>query len=683
MAAPPSDSGALDPDSVARHEFTTTFRGFDQVEVRAFLNKVAGELRSARSRADDLSARLSDVEARLSAAEEPDEQRLTSMLGEETARILDAAREAATEIRSKAEAKTAELVREAQDEANRMTAEASDMLRTRTAEADEAAAAVRDEASADAERVRSEAAEEAERVTSEAAQAAEELRTRSEIEAETLTTSAEAEATRIVERATEEAETLVTEATVTAERLTTEAAEVKEAADAEASEVVDAARTQGREMVAEAQVVRERILTDLARRRKSARAQLEQLRAARDRLIEAYAVVRRTLDEATTELAVAVPEARVAAEAAGRQVEADDDLSVEDIEAELDAGRFAGLPLLDTPSEADVGAAEEMSDDDAVDEAEDQDVEPGVPEDVEPESDEVTDVDVLTDEGADEHDGGATDIFARLRAEVPDDETDDDGGDATSDEAAPEVDEDVEAAAEDDEDLEEGEEEDAPDTLLERRDRVLVPIETKASRLLKRQLADDENDKLDLIRRMTNKDGPEVVLGEAPEHRAPMAEALRKVAVDAAAAGGAFGVELMGEAGIEPADGSDVDVDDLVDEMLDGLLVPIRDKIDELLQGSHDDDAIDGVRACYRQWKGRAGDLAAQLAHDAFNRGVYAGIPDGAPVSWVLDDGAGPCPDGADDALGGAVAKGEPFPTGHLHPPAHPACRCLLVPGDL
>ncbi|MEA2247481.1 MAG: hypothetical protein QOH46_2010, partial [Solirubrobacteraceae bacterium] len=24
--------------------------------------------------------------------------------------------------------------------------------------------------------------------------------------------------------------------------------------------------------------------------------------------------------------------------------------------------------------------------------------------------------------------------------------------------------------------------------------------------------------------------------------------------------------------------------------------------------------------------------------------------------------------------------KGEPFPTGQLHPPAHLGCRCLLVP---
>jgi hypothetical protein len=27
--------------------------------------------------------------------------------------------------------------------------------------------------------------------------------------------------------------------------------------------------------------------------------------------------------------------------------------------------------------------------------------------------------------------------------------------------------------------------------------------------------------------------------------------------------------------------------------------------------------------------------------------------------------------------------KGETFPTGQAHPPAHPGCRCLLAPADV
>jgi hypothetical protein len=48
-------------------------------------------------------------------------------------------------------------------------------------------------------------------------------------------------------------------------------------------------------------------------------------------------------------------------------------------------------------------------------------------------------------------------------------------------------------------------------------------------------------------------------------------------------------------------------------------------------------------------------------------------------LRWIVDDDGGPCPDCDDDALAGPTRKGDPFPTGQLHPPAHPGCRCVLV----
>ena len=63
----------------------------------------------------------------------------------------------------------------------------------------------------------------------------------------------------------------------------------------------------------------------------------------------------------------------------------------------------------------------------------------------------------------------------------------------------------------------------------------------------------------------------------------------------------------------------------------------------------------------------------------AFARGAYAAYPAGASLRWVVDDEA-PCPDCDDNALAGAVTKGQSYPTGQVHPPAHPGCRCLLLP---
>ena len=72
-------------------------------------------------------------------------------------------------------------------------------------------------------------------------------------------------------------------------------------------------------MIQAAQDLRETILTDLARRRNLATVQIDQLRAGRERLLDAYLVVRRTLDEVTDELQRAGAEAKAAADAVGRQ----------------------------------------------------------------------------------------------------------------------------------------------------------------------------------------------------------------------------------------------------------------------------------------------------------------------------------------------------------------------------
>jgi len=89
----------------------------------------------------------------------------------------------------------------------------------------------------------------------------------------------------------------------------------------------------------------------------------------------------------------------------------------------------------------------------------------------------------------------------------------------------------------------------------------------------------------------------------------------------------------------------------------------------------------DRVRASYREWKTeRIAGAAEDAVLAAFGRGVFEAAPASTAFRWVVDDGEHPCPDCDDDALAGAVAKGEPFPTGAVLPPAHPGCRCLIVP---
>ncbi len=138
--------------------------------------------------------------------------------------------------------------------------------------------------------------------------------------------------------------------------LETELAEAR----ADATTELATAKTRGRELVAEAQLVRRRILEDLIRRRRVLRRQIDQLRAGRERLLEAYEVVGQTVEEATAELGLALPAATAAAQRAGRAGPADDLVGEDDLhamEAEIDAARAAGLPILDPPTPAELAAA--------------------------------------------------------------------------------------------------------------------------------------------------------------------------------------------------------------------------------------------------------------------------------------------------------------------------------------
>ena len=78
----------------------------------------------------------------------------------------------------------------------------------------------------------------------------------------------------------------------------TEAIRHRERAETAAMAEVEAAKAHGRQLITDAQALRERVLADLARRRNAGRAQIEQLREGRDRLLGAYEVVQRTIDHA-------------------------------------------------------------------------------------------------------------------------------------------------------------------------------------------------------------------------------------------------------------------------------------------------------------------------------------------------------------------------------------------------
>ena len=161
---------------------------------------------------------------------------------------------------------------------------------------------------------------------------------------------AESDAAKIKNDAQGAATAALTDAQTQAERLTdtakAQAQEIIEAAQTQAEEIIERGRVQGKDMVQEAQLVRERMLRDLARKRQTGRTQVEQLRAGRDRLLDALTTVQTSLDAAIEDLVTSVPEARSAANRAGLRISSEPAPTVDDLEAEIEAARLVGHPFV-------------------------------------------------------------------------------------------------------------------------------------------------------------------------------------------------------------------------------------------------------------------------------------------------------------------------------------------------
>jgi len=461
-------------------------------------------------------------------------------------------------------------------------------------------------------------------------------------EAATVLEAAHAAATERVERAERDGEQLRADAESDVEQKMIEAVAAREEVLADAArraeEIVEDGRQRGREMVNEAQVVRERMLTDLARKRQTGRAQVEQLRAGRDRLLEALTVAQQSLDVALQDLLDAVPEARGAAERAGLRVVNEPRPTVEELENEIEAARMVGHPLvegladpasatgpLDDPSddpvfitaemealthlegaleaptpepapdaesedEADAEAAVEPEPEDDVDmepdDSEESEPEPEPEDDDEPEPEPEPETAPESESEVGEDDS-VGDLFARLRDSQPEDDDEEEEepapAAASEDEASPEASDDQESSE--------------PDPNAAVRDRVVSVV----TRALKKVVVEEQGTLLDGIRR-SGGEAVSVVVEDADAHAA---------AYEAAATPGLM--EL-----IEALGGTEADLAAGFGELRSIGLDPVRQRLLEVVERSDDADALsDTVRGLYRESRSRRIPLAAEAAVSA------------------------------------------------------------------
>ena len=679
-----SSSSHLTPDDVARHSFGTVRRGFDPDEVRAYLESLAVSLRSVAERERQLLDELTDAEYR---ASHPvlDEATLTAALGAETARVLHSAHEVAAEMLAKSEAEANRLLTEGREEVQQTRAQTEARLGERS-EAIEAAAA--------------------------------ELQ----------------------------------------ERIELQSAATMEKARREADAMLELAREKCRSMVEEAQGLRARVLADLSKRRKVLHVQIEQLRAGREQLAETVHDVRRSVDTIASELFAAEDNARLAAEAAGRealdrvdsstpeelaaQLLADERESAASMEAGADllagseAIEDAGPPATDSGTGADTGGEgateasaggtgiyDQQGESRATDGSDGVQIigavvagqglateEQAGPDDPQPPPDEARgpeEVDALFAKlrAARQGEGAAEPVPEPVPESVPDvdavastpspaaTKTASKPGSKTNPKSSPKAGSKSTTKSEPPEAAEphagEGpevvdQEEDGPPEERSpqaiRRDELIDPIVTMLSRRLKRTLQDSQNELLDSLRSNGSRWSLDL-LPEEIEHVDSFSTAAIPALEQSAAAGVSF-------AGLRGAPGPKSDeLLGIAHELALAVVGPLRRRLadGDGLDGADESVVAEHVGSAFREWKGeRIERLAGDHVVAAFSAGTIAAAASGSPTSleWVAvsDSGDAPCPDCEDNGLTGSLAPGEEFPTGHVHPPAHPGCRCLLVP---
>ena len=714
MVDPIPDPPDLAPEDLSAVEFGRSRKGYEPVEVTALLGRAADAIRAWQERDRRLQDRVVSLAADLDAAQVIDEDRITSALGEETARIIAAARDAASEIRSRAEQEAARLVEEADAAADE----------TRSAAIEETAAA-----RSEAERERTEATLSASAMRQDAERYADELRATAQAEHDELVAAAES----VLAERTAEADGVAAGIRETAEverdALIAEGERAREDARGLAAAEIDRARDDAVSMMDETKEIRTKMLRDLAERHREAHRQIDVARAERDRIVDAIRSLGASLDGTVGELVGDTDDSGFAGGFdSGPRASMSVDEFVVEIEANLRPVReIAGSPMsplvgsagaataADDPDDvgvhdsADDGADDDGADDGGVDDATD-DVAVAAATDELPEdatreeivldarllesgrfgdgaasdgSDDNDDSDDADADGAPKLAAVATvhDLFERVRDEPPEGGS----GDDESPEGWSDHDESPEGGSDDDESAGVGDA-DAEPSLLDRRDALLEPIERALARTLKRAVSDEQNELLDGIRRV-RRGTPSLdeLLPVGPDVERYL-DQLRGDLDAASAAGREFWTSESDDAVSDPAAVESSAPSERTEQVVRDLLAHRRAHLERVLNEAAADgldaqELLSRVRGAYREWRStRIAEAAGDLATSGFVDGMAHVAPAGTSWCWVVDHGGLPCSDAEDNALAGAVTVGEAFPTGDTLPPAHAGCRCILAP---
>ena len=218
--------------------------------------------------------------------------------------------------------------------------------------------------------------------------------------------------------------------------------------------------------------------------------------------------------------------------------------------------------------------------------------------------------------------------------------------------------------------------------LFEQRDSVLAPLNTTMTRAIKRVLADFENGSLTLLQSKKFVVSIDTLMPPADSMAQELVEAIADDMMNSALAG-AQSVARGLKADLRKRVTKALVLQVISPQVAELIVNPLRSQIQRSIeQCDADKNEMSGLtRSAFRELKVQRVDaIVADLSCLAYSRGVYLAHTPGALVCWMVDPNGPSCADAEDNSLAGPCPIGETFPTGHLHPICHAGCRCLLGP---
>jgi hypothetical protein len=215
---------------------------------------------------------------------------------------------------------------------------------------------------------------------------------------------------------------------------------------------------------------------------------------------------------------------------------------------------------------------------------------------------------------------------------------------------------------------------------FEERNEELSPVVVAMARKLKRVLADEQNTVLGHVRAKKTSLDIDAVLGTEAEHSARYAVAVAEDSM-AAASAGAKSVKAAG--GSSRRVTQKAIAAHAVSAITAGLVAGFREDARIAIgEAEGDREVLLGlIRDVYRTWKTeRIDSHVDDIACSSYSHGAYLALEPGSRITWMAEPDTNCCSECEDNSLGGSVVRGDDFPTGHSHPPAHAGCRCLVCP---